>query len=341
MTLTNTESKILYSISIGSENDPKKPEFPPEGPKFPATPTYKIKVPGFSNVWLKDESKNLTGTHKDRLAWEMIVTYRDILLAKKDGLFKEKLPQLSIISSGSAAIAVQTQLKKYNLPNLKVLVDFDLDENIILILERLGCEIYRTDLSRKSLHWKEILELTDNLNGIDVTSSEGLDPAIRYYDWLSYEVINQSPDYCFMPFGSGTLYENILNINKKETLTGIHDPRFNGDVEKLRRCNFIGATVNDPKSKADKLYAPHRPFTIFDDQWIRVYRITGSCGSESNVHLVQEKYLNEAMGIAKEAGINCEPSGIAGLGLLLQMRGKIPKNKKILIINTGKTNSII
>ena len=69
MALTKTESEILKSIVVASENNPKKPEFPPNNPKFPATPTYKIKVPRFTNVWLKDESINPTGTHKDRMAW--------------------------------------------------------------------------------------------------------------------------------------------------------------------------------------------------------------------------------------------------------------------------------
>ena len=95
MSLTTKESKILYSIRVGSENDPFKPEFPPDNPKFPATPTYQIKVPEFSNVLLKEESVNLTGTHKDRMAWEIVVTYRDFLLAKKNGQLKERLPQMS------------------------------------------------------------------------------------------------------------------------------------------------------------------------------------------------------------------------------------------------------
>src|SRR3989339_808670 len=123
MALSAKEEKVLKSIVVASENDPNNPEFPPENPKFPATPTYKIDVPGFSNVWLKDESFNPTGTHKDRMAWEIIVTYRDFLIAKKMGRVKNPLPTMSIISSGSAAIAIQTQLKKYHLPALKVLVD--------------------------------------------------------------------------------------------------------------------------------------------------------------------------------------------------------------------------
>jgi len=337
MTLTDKESKILYSIRVASENDPTQPEFPPDKPGFPATPTIKIDVPGFRNVWLKDESKNPTGTHKDRLAWEIVVTYRDFLLAKKTDQVKDRLPQMSIVTSGSAGIAIQSMLNKYKLPNLKCLVDLDLKNEIVHALEKLGCEIYRTDLSRKPLHWKEILELTDNIGGIDVTSSEGLDPMTRFYDWMSYEIINQSPDYCFIPFGSGNLYENALNVNKKEVLTSIHDPRFSGDVKTLRNCAFIGATVNDPKSKADKLFAPHRPFTIFDEQWIRCYRLAGCCSMESNVHILQERFLDQAIELAKQQRIDCEPSGIAGLGMLLQLADRIPKNKKILVVNTGRT----
>ena len=345
MTLTDDEQKILYLIKKTSNedpthNDPTKPEFPPQNPKFPATPTIKIDVPGFNNVWLKDESKNPTGTHKDRMAWEMVVTYKEILLAKKNDQIDEKLPALSIITSGAAAVAIQSMLNQYRLPPLKCLVDLDLKEEIVKSLESLGCEIYSTDLSRKPLSWKDILELTENPKGIDVTSSEGLDPVMRYYDWLSYEIINHSPDYCFIPFGSGHLYENILNINKREISTMSHDPRFSGDVKVLRNCSFIGATVNDPRSKADKLYAPHRPFTLFDEQWLKCYRLSGFCGHGSNVHLLKEKFLEQAIKIAKEQNIKCEPSGIAGLGMLLQMKDKIPKKSKILIINTGKTKAI-
>lgn len=337
MALTSKEAKILASIRVASENDPRRPEFPADDPKFPATPTKKIDVPGFANVWLKDESVNPTGTHKDRMAWEIIVTYRDFLLAKKRGQIKGPLPAMSIISSGSAAFAIQTQLKKYDLPNLKVLVDAHINPATVATLAAIGCEIYKTDLARTPLKFREILALTDNADGFDITSNEALDPTMRFYDWMSYEIINTSPEYCFIPFGTGNLYENILNINKKEVSTDQHDPRFRGNVAVLRTCNFIGATTNDPLSKADKLYSPHLPFVHFDEQWIKFYRHAGFCGDRSGVHLLKENYLDEALRIAAEQDIRCEPSGISGLAVLLQMRRSIPKNAKILVVNTGKT----
>ncbi len=337
LNLSAKEEEILKSIHIASENNPTKPEFPADDPKFPATPTIKIQVEGFSNVWLKDESKNPTGTHKDRMAWEIIVTYRDFLLAKKRGQIKGPLPSMSIISSGSASFAIQTQLKKYNLPNLKVLVDSNTDQNILASLRAIGCEIYETNLSKAPLQFRDILALTNNPNGFDITSNQALDPATRFYDWLSYEIINSSPEYCFIPFGTGNLYENILNVNKKEVSTETHDPRFKGDVKTLRKCNFIGATTNNPKTKAQKLYSPHLPFVHFDEQWIQFYKYAGFCGNGSGVNLVEEKYIEEAYNIAMTQNIECEYSGIAGLAMFLQMKKEIPKNAKILIVNTGKT----
>lgn len=336
MALSDEEERILKSIFIASENDPDHPEFPPENPKFPATPTYKIQVPGFTNVWLKDESFNPTGTHKDRMAWEIVVSYRDFLLAKKRGQIKADLPKMSIISSGNAAIAIQTRIKRYGLPNLKVLVDYKIDRVLFENMKKIGCELFETNLGKKPLSSKEILTLTRNHEGFDITSAEALDPTTRFYDWLSYEIINSSPAYCFIPFGTGNLYENVLNINKKEVSTKNHDLRFKGNIDILRSCNFFGATTNNPKSKADKLYSPHLPFVHFDEQWIRFYRFAGFCGSESGVFLIKEKFLDEAIKIARNQGIDFEPSGIAGVGLVLQMKNKIPKNKKILIVNTGK-----
>jgi len=337
MSLSKKEEQIFKSIKIASENNPYKPEFPPNCPRFPATPTYKIKVPGFSNVWLKDESYNPTGTHKDRMAWKMVVNYKQMILSKKETKQKDKLPTLSIISSGSAAIAIQSILKKYKLPSLKVLIDKNTRKEIIKNLKTIGCKIYFTDLSKKELTTKEILLLTKNKGGFDITSNEAVDPTTRFYDWLSYEIINTNPDYCFIPFGTGNLYENILNINKKEITTNCHDPRFKGNKTKLKKCNFIGATSTNKNSLAEKLYSPHLPFVHYNEQWIKFYRKAGYCGPNSAVYSINEKYLIQAITLAKQQKINAEPSGLSGLAMLLQIKSKIPKNKKILIINTGKT----
>ncbi len=336
MGLTRKESEILDSIKVPSEDNPEMPEFPPGNPEWPSTPIKKIDVKGFPNVFLKDESVNPTGTHKDRMAWEIIVTYRQLLLSKKRGNLK-KLPQMSIISSGSAAFAIQTLLKKHGLPNLKVLVDHNLDGSVKKSLERIGCELYETDLSKKELFTDDILKLTNNADGIDITSDDSLGPFTVFYDWMAYDIINQSADYVFIPYGTGHLYENIVNVAVREGKTKNHDKRFSGNPKKIRKCNFIGATTNNPLTKADKLYSPHLPFVHFDKKWIKMAISNGFIGPKSDVCVVRERFLGKAMKTAESNGIDCEASGIAGLAMMLQMRGQINRNKKMLIINTGKT----
>ncbi len=337
MVLTPEEEEILRSIVVASENDPVRPEFPPDNPKFPATPTYKIKVPGFSNVWLKDESVNPTGTHKDRMAWEVVILYRNFLTAKKRGQLKGPLPIFSIISSGSAALAIGRMLKSYGLPRIKALVDEKISQALYTAIRTSNCEVFKTDLGRKALSSEEILTLTKNKDGFDLTSNTGIGLEIGNYDWMGYEVLNNSPDYCFIPFGTGILFEKVLELNKLEVGYARHDPRFHGNVEVLRNCNFMGATTKNPKSKADKLYAHYFPFPKITPDWIRFYKKSGFCGAMTEVYEVEEKYIDEAYAVAQSQGINCEPSGIAGLALMLQMKDRLPSNKKMLIVNTGKT----
>lgn len=336
MGLSDQEQQLLQRIVVASDNDPERPEFPPEQPKFPATPTYQVQVPGFTNVWLKDESHNPTGTHKDRLAWEIVVSYREFLLAKERSQRTSPLPSMSVISSGSTAIAVQCMLRRYNLPNLKVLLDYKADVELIEQLKSIGCEVYTTDLSRRVLGWRDILKLTNNTDGFDITSSEALDPTTRFYDWLSYEILNESPDYCFVPFGTGNLFENILNIAKREALSDVPDPRFRGDIQRVRNCHFMGATTSNPETVAEKLYSPHLPFSHFDEQWIRFYRYAGFCGEYSGVSQVQERSLGEAHAILSDQGVVCEHSAVAGLALMLQEAERLPRDRKMLVVSTGK-----
>lgn len=337
MTLTKNEECILRSIRIGSDNDPKRPEFPPDKPKYPSTPIRRIKVPGFNNVWLKDESVNPTGTHKDRMAWEIVVQYRKFLEAKKMGLVNGPLPRFSIISSGNAAVALAEMFRKFGLPKIKVLVDIHIPDKILNYLKNNHCEVYQTNLSRKPFSAEEVLAMTNNENGFDITSNEALDPNTIFYDWMSYDIINKEADYVFVPFGTGSLFENICTIMRRELLkVRVHDPRLKADPEKFRTMNILGATVNLSTSKAYMLYSQHLPFVHYNEQWIKFYRKFSFGGEESGVYVVSEDSLEKAYDLATSQGVNCEYSGIAGLGLLLERSDIIPKDKKILIVNTGK-----
>jgi len=330
-------NNLIEKIKIPSEADPDKPEFPPDNPHFPATPTFRIQVAGFGNVWIKDESINkYSGTHKDRLAWEVVVLYRDLLIAQKNGRLKKPLPQFSIISSGSAALAIGRMLCAYGLPKLKVLVDDNLDLGIQQAIATSHCEIFKADLCKKELNPQEILKLTCNPDGFDLTSNRGISLDIGNFDWMSYEIINESPSFVFLPFGSGFVFTKLMEIVKNTVRTPDGDKRYRGDISTLPFCNFMGASTLNSASIADKLYSPFLPFAKINEDWMRFYRAAAFCGERTGIYPVEEKFFTRAMNIAIEQNISCEPSGIAGLALLLQMQDSLPKDQKILIVNTGR-----
>jgi hypothetical protein len=327
-------SEVIENILIPSVDDPEKPEFPPKPfftPKFPASETRRINVPGFTNVWLKDESTNPGGTHKARMAWEVLIKVK-----------RYKIKEISLISSGSAAIAIQHFFRLFGASTvLKVLVDHNIKPEIKLALTKIGCKVYETDLSQKPLTGKEIKELTDNRTGIDITYREILDRySDNYYDWLSYEILNESPTHCFIPFGTGDLFINVNIIAEREYNNRIfkHDPRFRGDIDATARCNYYGATSHNASTRLDKLFSYYLPSLKDYHQYLNSLIENARIGPHSGILDVEEEFVEEALELARAQNINCEPSGIAGLALLLQIRNDIPPDDKILIVNTGLTD---
>tara|TARA_R110002020_G_scaffold75065_11_gene191470 strand:- start:7199 stop:8572 length:1374 start_codon:yes stop_codon:yes gene_type:complete len=318
-----------------SDNYLGKPEFPVNNPAYPASPHYPLEVLGFKRLWIKDESFNPTGTHKDRMAWEVVRFYK-----KKIEDLKRRDLNLSIITSGAAGIAIQNLLNSFGLPPLRVLVDKRLNQETKDLLDSYGCKIFETDLSSKNsykLSSSEILESTKNNNGIDVTFGKGHGLELiknDYYDWLSYEIINQNPEYCIIPYGSGNLMKNILGIANNALKSNFRDGRLLADKDILKNCTFIGATSKKGKQDTimDKLFMPthsHSSLNIEDE--------FPAISKNSRIEEIEDEFVIDAFNVANENCIKCEYSGISGLGLFLKNQHEFDKGKKILIVNTGKT----
>ncbi len=354
-----------------SEIEEEVPEFPSYHASFPSTPTIPLKINDLKNVssfsttttellkrffknfssitdtsiWYKDESINPNGTHKDRMAWEIYLWYENQIKKQMNTPGKKiSLKSLSLISSGSAAYSVQKVLKNRGLPNLRVLIDSSTNKKLIQFLEKEDCKVFPVDLDKKELSSEEILKLTDNVGGIDLTYSPEFEESRKvYYDWLSYEVLNQNPNWVFTPFGTGDLYKNIITRNSKEMDKKVFSKRFFGDKKILTECNFMGAASNRKNSKMKMLYSAFQDKTIknVNENIVLPLKEKQSCGPNSEVMVVAEKYISSAIEISKYFNIRFEPSGISGFGLFLQMadNGDIELNQydKAIIINTGKS----
>lgn len=348
----------IESIPRFLANDLKYPEW-----EQTPTRTLDLTAEGYGMISVKDESVNPTGTMKDRPGWELVKLYGDYSFGlflqtiglseakTKDFLRRQRIPRLTLMTSGNEGTAVAAAFEKYNLPPPKIVIGSSLKQSEKKRLKSLRADIYSVDLSRK-LDPAMMKVVTDNENGIEITSqSPHFLPQVVFYDWLAHEIFRERPDDVYTPYGSGRLLENLLTW---QTLTLRHpDPRLGVDpknqsavqeaVSAVQKINVFGAEPAAADSVADKLTASFKPFLIFKAADVRSQVALHRTGHETAILKVGEEYIRRAYEIFQREGITSEPSAAAGLALYLQrcdQAGKREKDRiiarKALVVNTGK-----
>jgi len=330
-------------------------EADPRAPEWKATPIIPIDLTenGYGEVYIKNEadrSSNPTGTIKDRSAWELATLYRDyaraLYLKTREGAIRKNelgtfaIPRLSLITAGNEGRAISECFRKYDLPPPKLVIDRNAPSTVVDELERLRADLYVTDLSRE-LRPEDIKRLSNNLDGIDITSTRAIEPSSVFYDWHVHESFNESPNEVYVPYGSGRLMENYL-VWQARTMRneseGRHDPRLHVPVMNIITMNILGAEPAEHPSVADKLGAQFKPFLLFRDEDIDDLVKLSFTGTGSKKEPVSDMRIKEAHELFTAHGIEAEPSAAAGLALYMDRfeRGLIDQQKKILIVNTGK-----
>lgn len=378
------EERFIQTNKIKSYlNPPGKEEkiyarYPEHNPCFPASPTQllnlnisglKTDLNDYLNIYVKDESKGNTGTHKDRMALEILNWYNN-KVSHNSSNPNYVSPSLSLLTYGCAGMAIQSILgepNKFN-PNgknrtrLKLLVPNTIDKKIVKALENIDAKVYKHDLTEKELNSKQILELTDNTNATssyDLTfgnrydNQEKIDIKSEYYNYLAWEIINTSATYIFMPYGSGDLYYNVLKRLDKEIHHLLHETNqlLYVKPERLGEIILIGSTIgknntgNDESIKMitdqfDKLYSPY----FGENNNIKLCEKIVKKGNVNKkcqiVDLTSEniELLEDAKKIMAENRIDSENSGLSGLLTFLSKKDEleIKPEDKVLIVNTGK-----
>ncbi len=363
------EVKVELGINI-PENE-LLAEFPTSIPAFPATPTIPIFLDDNTKIFIKDESKNPTGTHKDRLAHEIVVRYKEEI--KTYG----KVKNISLITAGATGIALKYFFKKYN-PNVRIqtLIDIDTPKEIEDAMKRMGCIIKKLDLSAREFNSKSIIKET-NIEGdcIELTFGQEwngnnfVDISYikeNFYDWLTYEIFNQNPDICFIPVGSGELMLNILK--RVISINEIEMRRLFVPIERIKNCLFIGVTSNN-KIVCEKLYSKYKNdsykqsldlinllneekgFPIinsskwqFSSKEYKKFFNDNSNLPNAILHLEsnEKELIEKSKKIVSSYNIECENSGIIGLAAFLDLKFNFDsligkgRTKKVLVVNTGK-----
>lgn len=289
-----------------------------------------LSAEGYGQIIVKDESENPTGTHKDQLALELAKSFvrgarlayqilheegDSIPLTSGEKTREPQIQRLSLITSGHGGIALAKRFKKHDLPQPKLLLDTHTDPQVIDELKAQGADIYLTDLTQTQLTREDILKLTNNPEGSDLTSDSAFGTSwVKFYRTLAKEIIRKKPSQIYVPYGSGNLFEGLVySVYGNEI-----------------KPKIFGAEPETPDTKAVMLYAPSKPFKFFGHIEKRP--------KYAQVLKVNEEEIETAHELYKKRGIAAGYSSAAGLGLYMKnfREGKVSKKDKVIIVNTGR-----
>lgn len=366
--IKKTLARIPYrdEYSAKSTRSKNHPIFPLRNPRYPATPCFRIGTISDHVVYLKDESANPTGSHKDRWALEKILEYARIIseyLEKSNFVDSQvvPLPELSLISAGSAAYALQRLLKFFDLPPLRVLIDeTQKDDAYVKLLRSIHAKVYFTDLNHHLLSEKDVMRLTQNSSAIvtkippdslDVTTRDVFESdENRYYDFLVSEILEYKPDHILVPFGTGGLFTNLIRMVAKIKEEGRVDS-FTGQDLRSKDIGIYGFTSLDSGGPFKKLYAKHRPGYEKICDYVEKVVEEGHLRAKSGIFEVhRNEHLIDAMNSASQIRdqdqivwkIGIEPSGVAAWAGYYQYKDEIgiQPNERVVLINTGALNTM-
>ncbi|TDS25881.1 L-threonine synthase [Halanaerobium congolense] len=288
---------------------------------------------GIKNLFIKDETRNPTGSFKDR------PNTMAISKAKELGIKTITIASSGNASASAAAYAAKAQMK------CVVFVPENTPEAKLAQAKCYGAEINRIP-GNYSNAFNKALEATKKNNWFNVTSTY-LNPYSYEGDkTVSYEIdkLIDVPDYIFVPIGAGPLLHGIYK--------GYKELRKMGYVKKLPKMVGVQSTgcspIVDAFENGDNIVRPWNkkvssiasgiddPLTGYeDDGTLTLKTIYESSGF--GIKITDEEVMNGLYQLAESEGVFAEPAGVIGVAAVKKSlkHNLIKKQDKVVIMITG------
>ena len=314
-------------------------------------------------VWIKNETGNVSGSHKGRHLMGLMI-YLQVI--ERLGIVEPPLPPLAIASCGNAALAAAI-IARAARRHLRVFIPTNAPARVVDRLVQLHAE--QTICPRDPdvagdpcyLSFRETIGsgalpfcCQGNENGLTIEGGET----------LAYEIIAKATplDRVFIQVGGGALASSVIQAFGDALAAGVLErlPRFHavqtrGAYPLARAYDLVADRVarSGDAGRELRYAAAHRsefmwpweeePHSIahgiLDDEtydWLAV--VKGMLESGGHPIVVDEAGLAEAHALAQAAtGINVDPTGAAGLAGLLHLhrQGQIAPNERVAAIFSG------
>ena len=294
---------------------------------------------GLKNLYLKDETRNPTGSFKDR---GMSVS---VSMASYFG-FKH----IVTASSGNAAAALAAYAARAGLETIAFVPHFAAEGKIAQLLVY-GAKVFR-------VRWSEARDPTVEMM-IKVVREYGFYPSPSFGPFnpyqiegsktISYEIVEQLgwivPDHVFIPTGAASLltgvYRGFVDWNMIDWINGY--PRLVA-VQPEGNYPFVRAWMKRKPPKPEEIEPWEKPpetiATGLEDTfpWDGDYGLKALYDTNGYGVVVSDNAILEAIKLlARYEGVYAEPSGAAGLAGLIKAldEGYVDRSDTVVVLVTG------
>lgn len=224
------------------------------------------------DLWIKDESANPTGSHKDRFNWSAVGRaaasgYRGVMAA----------------SSGNAALSVAAYAAAYNL-ECDLAMTAGVPETVLSSVQRMGATAHifehsdeRWDYTARFARNSERLTVTNNVKPVVGCSPFGID-GFKSLAWEIWNEWHALPDHMVLPTSRGDLAFGVyLGMAELSRHFAVRGPRIHL-VEPLPRLTAVraGARIHDTFAGSDE----HARSIGGNTTTVQALEVLNRCGGE-------------------------------------------------------------
>lgn len=295
------------------------------------------------DVWVKDETDNVAGSHKARHLASILLHLR---AAESLGFLRER-PRLAIASCGNAALAASTLAARVDWP-IDVYVPSWMDDAVEVDLVGLGATVHRCERRHDDppgdpamLRFREAVaegsvpftvQGPENgycLDGGRTIGWEIAEQTVEYHVTLDRIVVQVGGGAFAACVGAGLGHEVRLDTVQAAGCAPLAETwsRITSIDHPERYWSQVMRAWPDPRSIADG---------ILDDEtydWIADIRAMVESGGEPLV--APEADIVRAHALAMAAGFDVSPTGSAGLAGILAARDDIHDQHRVAVIMSG------
>lgn len=280
---------------------------------------------GFRNLFIKDDTVNLTGSLKDRASLLVAAFAR-----------QHKIKNIMVASTGNAGSSMAGVGAACGM-NISIYVPSTAPAGKLLQARQYGAEINLVDgnydeayqmVMEKAAERKDVLNRNTAANPLTI---EGKKTAALEL----FRQLNSIPDIIFIPVGDGV----ILGAMYK----GFEDLRRLGRIENIPQMIAVQAEGSSALSDAFHTggFVPISANTIADSISVNIpqngyYALAKLKQYEGNCVTVSDNDILKAqLELSRLSGLFAEPAAAASLAGLIKMKDEIDRDKKIIIMVTG------